>query len=198
MHTYSTDESRIAVYGWLSVGAAILAWVMLGLTSFFDWPQWLVSIPSMGGAYALLYKSFDKWGWKSDAARRLGVSKTVDLSGVYAGSLTSTYPDSSGKATSVGFELTIHQTWTTISVCMEFASGSSASRSFSAVAGLTEQDARTRLKYLYRNDVNHAVADQDMSDHDGAADLLIGTDGKVSGRYFNARGNRGSIEAGRQ
>jgi hypothetical protein len=45
--------------------------------------------------------------------------------------------------------------------------------------------------------VNPALADADMGDHDGAAELRISPDGKMVGRYFNSRPRAGTIEAER-
>lgn len=51
-----------------------------------------------------------------------------------------------------------------------------------------------RLIYTYSNQIRHGIADDDMNDHDGAADVVLTPDGHIRGRYFNARGRQGVLE----
>jgi hypothetical protein len=48
--------------------------------------------------------------------------------------------------------------------------------------------------YTYRNQTRPGVADQDMNDHDGTAEVVIDTQtGELHGRYFNFRGRQGTL-----
>ncbi len=62
-----------------------------------------------------------------------------------------------------------------------------------AAALAVHGDRDAHLTYTYKNSVRHGIADADMSDHDGAADLDIQrATGNVAGTYFNARPRRGT------
>ena len=160
--------------------------LLLG-TSNFDWPQWLVSAPSVVGVFALLYQAFDQWFWRTLVAQNSWLTEVPDLSGTYDGKLTSTFRDSAGDNVVVDISLVIQQTWTKMSVEMAVTSGSSTSRSISAVGSISQDGTATRLIYLYQNKVNPGLADDDMHDHEGAADLRIKRDGTLEGSYFNSR-----------
>lgn len=197
MHPYSTHESRVRVYSLLAILSVAVAWFISLVTSTFDWPQWLVSAPSVVGVYALLYQVFDRWFWRTLLAQRSWFVEVPDLSGIYEGILTSTFKDSTGNNVVIDISLLVQQTWTNMSVEMAVTSGSSTSRSISAVGSISQDGTATRLIYLYENKVNPGLADDDMHDHAGAADLRIKTDGTLEGSYFNARRRAGTIQATR-
>lgn len=196
MHTYSCPESRVLTYALIGVVAIVVAWAIFPLTSLISWPEWLVGAPSALGVYALLYAFYDRILWRTRAARSLGLSWVTDVAGRYEGELVSSY-----KVNDLNVRrpitIDIRQTWTSIEVAMLVATGSSTSRSRSAMASIVEEGMATQLTYVYRNKVNPAVADDDMGDHDGAAELLIRPDGSLTGRYFNMRPRAGTIEAKR-
>jgi hypothetical protein len=198
MHPYSIYEPRVRVYSLLAILSVALAWLVSLATSPFDWPEWFVGAPSVVGVYALLYRVFDRWFWRTPLAQRFGLAGVPDLSGTYDGKLTSTYRDSAGDNVVRDISLAIQQTWTKMSVEMAVTSGSSTSRSISAVGSISHDGTATRLIYLYQNKVNPGLADDDMRDHEGAADLRIKRDGKLEGSYFNARKRAGTIQATRR
>ena len=195
MHPYSTYESRVRVYSLLAILSVAFAWLMALIASSFDYPQWLVSAPSVLGVYTLLYLVFDRWFWRTALAQRSELAGVPDLSGVYDGKLTSTFKDDAGNNMVRDISLEIQQTWTRISVEMNVTSGSSTSRSISAIGSISQDGTSTRLVYLYQNKVNPGIADDDMRDHEGAADLRIKPDRTLEGTYFNARNRAGTIEA---
>ena len=196
MHPYSTHESRVYVYATLAVAAVVVSWGLSVVTAGLSWwPQWLISAPSLAGTYAGLYQLFDKHAWRWSLFAKLGFVKIRDISGTYEGKLVSTYKDPADKPIERELRLEIAQTWTRISIEMTVTSEASTSLSTSALGSLTHDGAATCLLYMYRNKVNPAVADADMGDHDGAADLRIYEDGRVAGRYFNSRPRAGTIEA---
>lgn len=198
MHPYSTDESRVSIYGGLAVVAVVLAWIIVAGTSRFSWPQWLVSAPSLAATFAATYAVFDRVLWKLPLLRRLAIVGVVDIRGTYDGRLVSTFKDSTGAPIERDVSLRVAQTWTHICVEMTVVSGTSSSVSTSALGSVTRDGQATRLSYIYRNRVNPGLADADMGDHDGAADLRIELDGAMSGRYFNSRPRAGSIQATRR
>lgn len=197
MHAYSTPESRVRVYGLLAVIAVVIAWLITWATSHWSWPEWLVSAPSLAGVFTALYALFDRYLWKRPLARKLGLVQIVDVSGRYRGSLISTFNDSEGKPVQRDVVFEIHQTWTHIEVLMVVEGGSSTSRSQSAVAAVANRGEGMHLVYVYRNQVNPAVADSDMGDHEGAADIEVSNAGAISGRYFNSRPRAGTLTAKR-
>lgn len=197
MHSYSTHESRVGVYGLLAVISVVLAWAILWLSSSSPIPEWLISPPSLAGVYALLYAAFNRWGWRCGAFRQIGLVDIHDVSGEYEGSLVSTYRDENGEPIKRKVHFRIEQTWTQIEVTMTVAGGASSSKSQSAVASVSKRSGGTHLVYVYHNQVNPGIAAPDMSDHEGAADIEISRDGKLTGRYFNSRPNAGTIIAKR-
>lgn len=195
MHTYSTPGSRARVYGAMAVPAVMCAWIIVALVSHLNWPTWLVSAPSLTVTYAGIYALVDKVLWKSPAMRRLGLVDIDDLSGTYDGQLVSTYKDDARRQITRDVELMVSQTWSQISVRMEVKGGASSSTSDSATASLYRGGNGTRLAYMYQNRVNPGVADADMADHTGAAELVVTGDGTLTGRYFNSRPRAGTISA---
>lgn len=197
MHPYSTDESRIPVYSLLAVISVVVAWGIAALTANLDWPQWLVGVPSLAAVYAGAYKLFDEFGWRTVLARQLRLVGVRDAEGRYEGELISTFESSEGGNTKKAVVFDIRQSWTRISIEMTVSSGSSTSRSMSALGALTHDGGGMKLVYVYENKVNPGVADADMGDHAGAAELQIYDDGRIEGRYFNSRPRAGSIRARR-
>ncbi len=195
MHAYSTDESRVGIYIGMALLSVILAWTIVAVTSRVSWPQWLVSAPSMGVVFVALYAAFDRWAWRWQVWRSLSIVGINDLSGTYNGTLTSTYKDGDGNAVERDVTLQVVQKWTRIKVEMTVRSGTSSSMSTSALGAVSNDGTAACLTYVYKNKVNPGVADADMGDHDGAADLRIYPDGRLSGRYFNSRPRAGTITA---
>lgn len=193
MHAYSTDESRVGVYSLLAIVAVVLAWCIVAITSRLSWPQWLVSAPSMAAMFAVVYRLFDRWVWRWGICRRMGLVEIPDLSGRYEGTLVSTFTDSEGRPVERAVALDVVQSWTRIKIEMTVRSGQSSSMSTSALGSVKSDGTASCLTYIYRNQVNPGLADADMGDHDGAADLRVYADGRVSGRYFNSRPRAGTM-----
>lgn len=197
MHAYTTDESRVGVYAGMAVVAVVLAWAIVVLTSRFSWPEWLVSAPSLATTFAVVYQWFDRSLWRMTFFHRVGAVNVADISGTYEGRLVSTFRDSGGQPVERRVVFTINQSWTRISIAMEVTSETSSSVSTSALAGLSRDGKTTCLTYTYKNQINPGIADEDMGDHAGAADVRISPDGRLSGRYFNSRPRAGTIDARR-
>lgn len=189
MHAYSTGDSRTAAYGVLASLAVVAAIASnaaaeaLGLG-----PAWLVSAPTVAAAFGLLYELMDRAAWRWRWVRTLGIIDTPVVDGIYEGHLVSSHE---GKV--VPIRLRVDQRWTAIVVRLEVLTPAT-STSRSIAAALSRDGHRdARLTYTYKNEVRPGVADLDMSDHDGTADLVVHEHGAVSGRYFNARGRQGTM-----
>jgi SMODS-associating 2TM, beta-strand rich effector domain len=197
MHHYSTPESRVRVYGAIAVPAVISAWLIYWATSGLSWPEWLISAPSVVGTYALFYSLFDRYAWNWRLSRQLGLSGVPNVSGIYEGELVSSWIDASGSKVRRPVRFEIAQTWSRIHIYMKVTTGSSSSQSQSAVASVGANPNAARTRYIYINKVNPGLADEDMADHDGAAEILIRPSGELTGTYFNGRPRKGSIVAKR-
>lgn len=190
MHPYSSDDAKPRTLSLIAVVSVIVSYLVSLALSPLSWPEWLVSAPSLAGAYALLYSWFDRTLWTTKLSRRLELSTIADVSGRYTGTLVSEYPP--GATTQIDVDVVIVQRWTRIHVAME-QPNTGTSRSSSFMASVSSEGLGTRLTYSYRNQAQPGVADEDMYDHDGTADLMIDATGAARGRYFNGRPRKGSI-----
>jgi hypothetical protein len=196
MHVYSTADSRTSALGTIAVMAVVFAIAANAISEKFDLgPAWLISAPTVAAVYGLLYQVLDRIAWRWEIVRRLGLVDTPLIDGTYEGLLISSYQQKE-----VSVRLRIDQTWTKISIRLEVLGPARTSTSYSVTAGLGRdghQDAR--LTYTYRNQTRPGVADADMNDHDGTAEIVIdGQIARVSGRYYNFRGRQGTISLERQ
>lgn len=190
MHAYTTTADRTAALGALSVLAVALAiganWlaerVSLG-------PAWLISPPAVAASFGLMYEALDRYAWRWSILRRLGIVQVPDVEGAYEGELISSSNDITRS-----IRIVIDQTWTRIAVRFDIVEPST-STSYSIAAALAKSGHdQVRLTYTYKNQVRPGVADVDMSDHDGTAEVVIDTVGnRMDGRYFNFRGRQGTL-----
>lgn len=193
MHAYATDESRTKGYAYLAVGAVMVAIVtnwIVEETGFA--PTWLVSAPAVAGAFGLLFEVFDRWGWRAHWGP-LRLSNTPNIEGRYDGELVSTF-----EGRTLPISLVVDQTWTRLGVRFEVLDNTtSTSRSLTARLERVGH-AHAVLTYTYRSQVRPGVADADMGDHDGTAELTIDlSSNTASGRYYNYRGRQGTISVRR-
>ena len=195
MHAFATNQPRTNGYAAIAVAAVILSILASWIVHTAGWEAtWLVSAPTVAGSFGLLLRLFDRYGWRWPLLRSLGVADTPDIEGTYGGELVSTYD-----GTTIPVRVEIDQTWTAVAVRFEVL-GVTTSTSQSLTAAL-DQAGRTavRLVYTYRNAITPGVADEDMNDHDGTAELRIDTStGQVHGRYYNFRGRQGTLTLTRQ
>ncbi|MEU7926387.1 hypothetical protein [Micromonospora sp. NPDC049107] len=194
MHAYSSSDSRTSALGTIAFWAVLTAMATnatgaaLGLG-----PPWLISAPTIAAAYGLLYRAVDTHAWRWPVLHRLGVIQVPILQGVYEGHLVSSY-----KQTTLPVRVCIDQTWTRIAVRFDVLEPAS-STSYSITAGLgMDGHNHARLTYTYRNQTRPGVAEADMNDHDGTAEVVLDTStGKMAGRYFNFRGRQGTLALAR-
>lgn len=190
MHSYASSSNRSKPLGLLAVCSVAAA---IALQAVFDHlkigPAWLLSPPTVGGSFGLLFLLVDRWAWRWPLLRKPGIIDTPIVEGTYEGLLRTSWDGSTREV-----RVKIDQTWTQIAIQFEvLAKKTSTSYSVAAaVETLGHTDAR--LTYTYRNQIRPGVADDDMKDHDGTAEVTISGAGAMSGRYYNFRGRQGTLE----
>lgn len=190
MHAYASGGNRGPAIGMIAVLALVVAvvgnWFTEGVGLV---PAWLVSAPTVAGSFGLLYQLLEHSAWKWSILHRMRLIDVPVIEGIYEGELLSSY-----ETTRVPVRLCIDQTWSRLAVRFEVVSPAT-STSYSVAAGLSSAGHHhARLVYTYRNQPKPGVADDDMRDHDGTADVVIDTlSGEITGRYFNFRGRQGSL-----
>lgn len=190
MHAYSGKDSRARVYALLATVSVVVAIIVNAITDAIGLrPAWLFSSPTVGATYYFLYRLLDSRAWKWDLLRKTGFVDTPVVAGTYEGHLVSSYG-----ADKIPIKLTISQSWTGIFIRMEVLNKeTSKSRSVTASLDLEGHDG-AHLTYAYKNEIQPGIADDDVTDHDGTADLDVNlADRKISGRYYNARGRQGNL-----
>ncbi len=190
MHAYSSSDSRTPALGTIALIAVLLAMAANVLTDALGiGPAWLVSAPTVAAAFGLIYRLVDTIAWCWPLLHRLGVIQVPLVEGTYEGHLVSSY-----KQTTLPVRICIDQTWTRIAIRFDVLEPKS-STSYSVTAGLgADGHNHARLTYTYRNQTRPGVAEADMNDHDGTAEVVLDVlTGKLTGRYFNFRGRQGTL-----
>ena len=192
MHAYATD-SRTSVYGALAVVAVAVAMLCnraVDATGFSY--GWLISAPTVGAAFVALLGIFNVWAWRWRWLHLIGAVGTPVIDGTYEGTLRSNFA-----GTVVPVRVVVDQRWLGILVRFEVL-GTTSSTSTSLTAAVhAEGHHDARLTYTYSNRIRPGIADDDMADHDGTADVTVTPEGLMYGRYFNLRGRQGVMELGR-
>lgn len=152
-------------------------------------PSWLVSAPSLAGCFGFLYALMERNAWNWPVVRRLGLSTVPNVSGRYEGTLIS---EEHGD---FHIHLRIDQTWSRLLIRLTLTSNTSSSESVAAAISRRGLDD-AQIIYTFENRPHPGIADPDMADHTGTA-ILNYSDGRLSGRYFNARGRTGYINLSR-
>ncbi len=147
------------------------------------------SAPTVAAVFGILYGVLDKWAWRWRVLRATSVITTPVVSGNYVGLLRSSY-----NGTERAIVLDVEQSWTRIVIRFSVTDVQS-SDSISLAAAVTDiGQHHARLTYVYRNTVRPGLADADMNDHDGTAELTLDTKaGSATGRYYNYRGRQGTL-----
>lgn len=189
MHAYATG-SRTEAYSYLAVIAVVLAIIVNAIVDATGFSfGWLVSAPSVGGVFVILLRVFDTKAWRWNWVRRMGVTSTPIVDGTYEGTIRSTY-----QGVQVPVRLKVEQRWLRILIRFQVLDPQTSESRSAAAAVFEEGHNDARLIYTYSNQIRHGIADDDMNDHDGAADVVLTPDGHIRGRYFNARGRQGVLE----
>jgi len=190
LHSYSSDtKDRYLIHIYLilmSIGIAYLVHLLKEPLQF-DVPWW-ISFPGIFGVYGTLYHTYANWVWSNDVIRKILGTKTPVISGIYKGTLDSSYDKFKDKK---AIEIRIIQRWDKISIRLNIDSSFSFSQSCSIF--LHDND-RPIIVYSYLNEPKAGAVDT-MSIHYGMCTLYI-EDGKLSGEFFTGRGRQtfGNIE----
>jgi hypothetical protein len=189
MHEYSIDIDRSRVYYWLVFLSIILSTVISKLLSSI-----IKLIPHIGleltvsiaafSVFGFFYKLFDKLLWKFNWIQKLGIEQTPNLSGIWKGTLRSSYHNWEKELPAV---LEIEQTWNKICIIGKFNDSSSFSYTTSIKVN---NGGGVKILYSYKNDIKTEWADSPFSDHKGYASLSLSRDGNtLQGEYFNNPSN---------
>ncbi len=182
MHGYSTDsKERRLVPILLAILAIAFAWIFARLLAFchLSFPWWF-DAPSSLGFYAGLYALFDKYLWRKRLVRKMGLSGTPILAGLWYGFLTSSF-DTHAKRHDVLVE--IFQSWTQISILLRTMTSVSASR---VAAMETSGSEGVPVIYEYENQPL-PDAPKTMHIHYGTAMLRFSNDDNFTGEYHAGR-----------
>lgn len=189
MHPYATDtwerERIIIGLAFLSIGLGWLLHEILIRLSIDI--LWWIEIPSVMGFYGILMGLFDRYLWKLQPLRKLGIVHIPFFAGEWEGELSSSFDE---YRTKVPLTILIQQTWFRMSITLS----TNQSRSSSNSASLTlENPAGPTLSYQYLNEPMGS-SDPRLSIHRGTAVLVLTEDG-LEGDYYTGRDreNHGSI-----
>lgn len=204
MHTYSTDnENRPHVYGYIALGAYLLAIIVGAVISFVaSYLPIVVGIGlSWGIAFKILLNVYDKHVWNTAFAEKLKWTKVPDLNGTWEGYVETSYSDHidekalhpdndpSAELQMLKASLHIRQTYRKINVHLE----TETSTSDSDGATILADDGRwSRLSYQYGNDPNPNT-EGTMHPHYGSASLVLReTDDneELTGPYYTDQNRR--------
>jgi hypothetical protein len=185
MHGYSTDSSeRRIVPLLLALLAIALAWTSSKFlaTAQLSVPWW-VDAPSSMAFYGALYALFDRYLWRNDFVRKLGLVRVPNLTGRWRGYLVTSFD---GHATRHNLIIHIFQSWTQIVVYLN--TPTSMSRSCTAVIQVDDPEGAA-LVYQYQS---QPLADAmgTMHMHYGTGMLRITNDGFLAGDYYTGRDRR--------
>ena len=189
MHAYQADgRDRVTVI--LAGASVLLVWALtawLGdvsgaLSMGVDGDSslsWWLGPPSLLGGYAMLSWLFERYAWKWNILRTLGIVKIVNLNGEWEGFVKSSYDE---YASEIRISVAIAQRWSKISIRMN----ASQSRSSSTLAVLKTRDViRPELVYVYENEPQPDAA-KTMHAHKGTVTLEF-HNGTLSGNYYTGR-----------
>lgn len=181
MHSYSIDtEERRNILLFLAIISVVLSWIFFKiLNNFRIILPWWVESPSILSFYGLLFVIFDKWAWRF--FRKIGLTKTPNLSGEWKGYLKSSFDD---HAVEIAATLKIFQSWTKIKILLITELSLSQSETASIIIDAPEG------KYLIYQYINEPVsnATKTMSIHRGTAKLLFKEEENIFiGEYYSGR-----------
>jgi hypothetical protein len=180
MHEYATDVDRtriLIVLAVLAIGAAFVFNALL--QKLMIQIPWWVDAPSVMGFYLIFYAWYDQVLWRV----RIGLfplSKIPDVSGVWAGVLTSSFQNK----TKYEIVFYIPQTWSKISIRTETVTSTS-----STIMGAlnTDHSPHPGLYYEYISEPG-AFATETMHAHKGTGHLKLSADNKtLTGDYYTGR-----------
>ena len=181
MHPYSIDiEERKYILLCLAIVSIVLSWGFYGIFSIYKITlPWWVETPSVLFFYGLLFFLFNKWVWK--LFNNIGLVKTPNLNGEWAGFLRSSFDEHSSQMKAT---LKIFQTWTRIRILLTTEHSSSQSETASIIISAPEGKY---LSYQYINEPRSNSV-KTMSIHRGTTRLLFNEKEETfDGEYYSGR-----------
>jgi hypothetical protein len=174
----------------LAVLAIAIAYIIGGIASFFNFSiPWWVDAPG----------PFDRFVWKIPVVAKIGLVKVPDLNGKWPGHIITSFDDQQDDALRHEVSVSISQSWTRISICLQTNISESRSTTASIV---TQQPPNTILVYEYHN-APRALAPTTMHEHRGLCRLSVRNEAGATlleGEYFSGRDrqNQGLISLRRE
>jgi len=185
MHPYATDsDERKKILLWLATISIFMSWLLHIIFQTINFsPPWWSDIPSFVGFYEIFFLLFNKWLWKFNFFRKVGLVKTPILSGEWDGYTVSSH-DNHEKQTKA--TIVVFQTWTEIRVKLV----TSTSKSYSQTASIiTNNPDCIVLSYDYINEPRPDAL-KTMHSHRGMAthEYVSNKEGEtLDGNYFTGR-----------
>jgi hypothetical protein len=193
VHPYATDSGERTtipiLLGALALGAAYL----LGkLIAWLNWQNlWWLDLPGVWGFYVVFLWLFDRWVWRWDLLRTVGLVKVPDLNGKWKGIGVSSFKEEE-KLKEYNVEVDFRQRWRSLCVFLD----TETSRSQSVIAGFLISDKRNPLlSYEYQNDPRPHSA-KTMRPHRGMTRLELVAPTILDGEYYTGspdKQNYGSL-----
>ena len=186
MHVYASDaEDRKTVPTVLAVIGIVATLFLVYLIQALKFQiPWWVDAPSVMGFYALFYRLYDRVLWRLHVGP-IYLSMIPDVSGVWAGVLTSSY----NEGTKINIVFFIEQRWSKISIKTE----TETSTSYTTMAALyTAESHEPRLTYEYLS-TPKAFAVKTMNIHPGTGHLVLSPAFRTltgKGEYYTGRGRQ--------
>lgn len=194
MHTYSIDNNlRRKVYAYLALFSYLLTLIIITLVNnimgiFVDEPisSFIISIPFWGLVFAIVTSGFNRWGWKTDIIRQLGVVEVPDFSGHWQGWVTETRSDLPSRydKEKMPARMEIEQAWNRLVI--KFETKNSKSTSIGATI-LLNKSVASNIIYHYRNEPKPSKSER-LDMHYGTSNLTYSQkDGKeiLSGYHYS-------------
>ncbi|MGC2423187.1 MAG: hypothetical protein WA666_02405 [Nitrospirota bacterium] len=147
---------------------------------------WWIESPSVIGFYGLFYTVFDKYLWRTELIRKIGLVNTPDFEGKWDGNLFSSF----GKNSYENVNVKIIQTWTKMQILL--FTNKSQSHSLAAFISVNDPGGPS-LIYQYQNNPKPNAINT-MQIHYGTTKLNL-TEQGLEGEYYSGRGrqNYGSL-----
>lgn len=117
MHSYSINSSeRWKILFFLAALSIGIVSIFKLLIQSYSIDASYITTPSAFAIYGLVYMAFDKYLWKIQVLKTIGIIQTPNISGCWEGEAKSSLDDFKEI---FKFDLTIHQTWSNISLYLE-------------------------------------------------------------------------------
>lgn len=214
MRNYSVETTiRIKAVATIAIVSVILSilihnpseYVIYAITSICPWLEPIVQIGILGPIEPMLlfwglWAIFNQFAWKIPILIRLhGIP---NLNGVWSGAYESSFLDDDGNPATGSAEVTIHQSFTAISIWTQF---SESSESYAKTIGLTDCDVdnqKSTLVFSYENRATDksVITDSNRDNIHLGFNVLRFTKNDATGEYVTFRNNmtRGYINLTRK